>query len=178
MFKRCGIEFFFSNLNEPAALSSLSDDRFAAVVMGEVIEHILNHPLGLMKEVARVVRPGGVVVITTPNPATLANAYRTLRGTHTLWGTPHFMDLPKIDNSQVTDIGDVHYREYRACEVAHLLNESGFTVERVNYFPHGVSRQQPLLKRIVKDNPLGRLLMSHRVFGANQYVLARATVLA
>jgi 2-polyprenyl-3-methyl-5-hydroxy-6-metoxy-1,4-benzoquinol methylase len=33
--------------------------------MGEVIEHIPNHALGLMREVARVLRPHGLLVLTT-----------------------------------------------------------------------------------------------------------------
>jgi 2-polyprenyl-3-methyl-5-hydroxy-6-metoxy-1,4-benzoquinol methylase len=174
MFARCGIEFLSCNLNEPSAFSDLAAKSFSAVVMGEVIEHVLNHPLGLMKSVARVTRDKGVLLLTTPNPSTLANAYRTLRGTLTLWGTPQFMDLPKIENARLTDIGDVHYREYRACEIIHLLTESGFTVERFKYFAFGVSRNQPFLKRQLKSNPLARMLMSYRVFGVNQYVLARA----
>lgn len=173
LFERCGIDFFNSNLNEPSALDSISDSSFSAVVMGEVIEHILNHPLGLLRSVARVTRNNGVLILTTPNPATLANAYRTLRGTHTLWGTPAFMDLPKIEDARVTDIGDVHYREYRASELSHLLAESGFTVVRFKYFAFGVSRQQPLIKRILKSNPVSRPLTSRRLFGANQYALAR-----
>jgi len=173
MFARCGIQLLSCNLNEPTALNSVPDNFFSAVVMGEVIEHVLNHPLGLMKSIARITAPKGILLLTTPNPATLANAYRTLRGTHTLWGTPQFMDLPKIENAQVTDIGDVHYREYRASEITHLLAATGFTIERFKYFAYGVSREQVLIKRGLKSNPLARLLMSHRVFGANQYVLAR-----
>ena len=41
---------------------------FDVGVMGEVIEHIPNHPLGLMREVARVLRPHGLLALTTPNP--------------------------------------------------------------------------------------------------------------
>ena len=175
LFACCGIEFLFCNLNEPNAFSALPDNSFTAVVMGEVIEHILNHPLGLMKSIERIISSKGILLLTTPNPSTLANAYRTLRGTFVLWGTPQFMDLPKIENDRVTDIGDVHYREYRATEIAYLLTQSNFTIERFKYFAHGVSRNQPLIKRSLKSNPLARLLMSHRVFGSNQYVLARAS---
>lgn len=174
MFERLGISFLACNLNEPSAFDSLRQHSFSAVVMGEVIEHILNHPLGLMKSIQKLIKPDGVLLLTTPNPSTLANAYRTLRGTLTLWGTAQFMDLPKIENSKITDIGDVHYREYGAPELLHLLNKSGFAVERFKYFAHGVSINQPFLKRQLKSNHLARLLMSHRVFGGNQYVLARS----
>jgi SAM-dependent methyltransferase len=173
LFAKHGIEFVPCNLNEPTAFDAFADDSFAAVIMGEVIEHILNHPLGLMRDVASVTRDGGILLLTTPNPTTVANAYRTLRGTNSLWGTPQFMDEPKIHNAQVTDIGDVHYREYRAVEVSHLLIEAGFVIERFQYFAYGISREQPAIKRFLKGNPLARKMMSQRAFGANQYCLAR-----
>ena len=48
------------------------------VVLGEVFEHILNHPAGLLQAVFRILRPGGTVILTTPNPSTLINAVRLL----------------------------------------------------------------------------------------------------
>jgi SAM-dependent methyltransferase len=54
-----------------AALESLpfEDASFGAVVLGEVLEHVEDDAGGL-REVARVLRPGGVVAISVPrNPA-------------------------------------------------------------------------------------------------------------
>jgi SAM-dependent methyltransferase len=44
----------------------------AAVVSVETIEHVEN-PRLLMREMARIVRPGGLVVVTTPNQLSLAS---------------------------------------------------------------------------------------------------------
>lgn len=173
LFSDCGADFFCCNLNEPSALNHLPANSFAAVVMGEIFEHILNHPLGLMRSIARITSQEGALIMTTPNPATIANAYRTLMGRNSLWGTPEFMNLPKVQYGRITDIGHVHFREYLTPEISRLLSESGFMVERVEYFAHGSSRQQPLIKRLIKSNPLIRSLLSHRALGANQYVLAR-----
>src|SRR5207302_2056469 len=50
---------------------------FDAAVAGEVIEHVVDtdHLLG---ELARVIRPGGALVVTTPNLASLENRLRLL----------------------------------------------------------------------------------------------------
>ncbi len=42
------------------------DDHFDAVVMSHVIEHVLN-PIDLMRECHRILKPGGKLVLITPN---------------------------------------------------------------------------------------------------------------
>ncbi|MHB8643453.1 MAG: methyltransferase domain-containing protein [Gaiellaceae bacterium] len=52
----------------PLEALPFADDAFDAAVLGEVLEHIEDHEQAL-REVARVVRPGGVVAISVPaNP--------------------------------------------------------------------------------------------------------------
>jgi 2-polyprenyl-3-methyl-5-hydroxy-6-metoxy-1,4-benzoquinol methylase len=47
------------------------DTRFDLVIMVEVLEHVIDKA-GLLQEVARVLRPGGTLFLTTPNPDSLA----------------------------------------------------------------------------------------------------------
>jgi len=43
MFEKAGIDFFYSNLNDLDPFSGVKAP-FDVVIMGEVIEHVLNHP--------------------------------------------------------------------------------------------------------------------------------------
>ncbi|WP_157756762.1 class I SAM-dependent methyltransferase [Plantactinospora sp. KBS50] len=57
----------------------LADRSVAGVVAAELIEH-LYHPGDLLAEIARVLRPGGVLVLSTPNLATVQDRVRFLFG--------------------------------------------------------------------------------------------------
>lgn len=57
------IEWIRADLNEPLPLADSSADAIVAV---EVIEHLEN-PRAVAREWHRILRPGGLVVLTTPN---------------------------------------------------------------------------------------------------------------
>ena len=92
------------------------DGAFDAVVAAEIIEHVIDtdHLLG---EIARVLRPGGALVITTPNLASLENRLRLLLGRYPMW-----MDVG-IE-------GAGHLRYYTPRMLRHQLAGHGLRVER------------------------------------------------
>ncbi len=60
-------------------LPGIENDQFDAVVMLEVIEHVVNAE-HLLSELHRVLKPGGVLVLSTPNFAWWYNRLRVLLG--------------------------------------------------------------------------------------------------
>jgi SAM-dependent methyltransferase len=95
-----------------------ADATFDRVLATEVLEH-LAHPGLLLGECLRVLRPGGTLLLTTPNVVDLPNRLRALRGrspqSH-LFG----IDEPFRMNEWV------HRREYAPDEVRRLLRATGF----------------------------------------------------
>jgi 2-polyprenyl-3-methyl-5-hydroxy-6-metoxy-1,4-benzoquinol methylase len=150
LFRKGGVAYHASNLNDPSSLSGFSDSSFDLVLLGEVFEHILNEPARVLKEVRRLLRRDGVLILTTPNPSTLMNAIRTLRDRNVLWGTHEFLREPKVDSGKVIDRGEVHYREYPAWVVTDLLTELGYRVGHLSYIRTGISVTQSPGKRLVK----------------------------
>jgi 2-polyprenyl-3-methyl-5-hydroxy-6-metoxy-1,4-benzoquinol methylase len=171
MLRRVDAKFFYSNLNHLPPFPDLPGQAFDAVLFGEVFEHLLNHPLGVLRELNRVLRPSGVLILTTPNPCTIMNAARMLSGGFSLWGTDAFIQQPKIVDGVVIDKGDVHYREYRTAELIEALQTTGFLVEEVRYMGIGSSSGQMPIKRFAK-RVLRNTLMRQRLFGATQYLIA------
>jgi SAM-dependent methyltransferase len=93
------------------------DDSFDVVLFCEIVEHLLMDPLHALREINRVLRPGGALVMTTPNVARLGNA------------------LALVDGRNVQDrysgYGPYgrHNREYTRHELVHLLRFAGFDEE-------------------------------------------------
>jgi SAM-dependent methyltransferase len=173
LFRKANVAYTKSNLNDARPLAEYAGASFDVVLLGEVFEHILNHPAGLLTAVLRVLRPGGLIVLTTPNPSTLANAFRLLNDRYVLWGTNEFLRTAKLDDGKVIDRGDVHYHEYPAWIVRDLMKELGYQIERVDYYNAGNAPTHPLAKRAAKQLLLLTGLARKRLFAFGYIICAR-----
>lgn len=108
------------DLNEPLPFK---DRTFDGVNLAEVIEHI-EHQAQLVREIARVLREGGVLVLSTPN---VLNVFSRLRFLFTgfLRGRvrPIRYDRPP---GQAPNAYLIHFYE-----LYYLLSHSGFAIERL-----------------------------------------------
>jgi 2-polyprenyl-3-methyl-5-hydroxy-6-metoxy-1,4-benzoquinol methylase len=176
-FAKLGVKYFDTNFNTPAPFPDTEDNSFDVILFGEVFEHLLFHPVGMLRELHRLLVPGGILILTTPNPSTLANAVRVLLGKHTLWGTPEFMQTPKFEveesgQTTVIDMGEIHYREYLQRELVGAFRATGFEIAKASYVGTGNSAAQSLLKRTTKSL-LGSMGMHNRLFASSNYLIGR-----
>lgn len=115
--RRCDIE------TEQVPFASGSVD---AVIFNELFEHLRVNPIATLREVHRVLRPGGRLLLSTPN-------LRSLRGLRNLLlhGRGHAASGGVYEQyEKLETIGHMgHVREYTAREVAELLSRTGFEVE-------------------------------------------------
>jgi SAM-dependent methyltransferase len=173
LFKLTGVRFFTSNLNHLDPWPDVAGGSFDDDLFGEVFEHLLNHPLGLLAQLHRMLRPGGLLLLTTPNPSALANAMCVALDQHILWGTEDFASIPKIVDGQIIEKGEIHYREYRSQELRNFLPFTGFQVDVCGYIGLALPSAVSSVKRLAKGF-LGIVgLTNSRLFAICNYTIAR-----
>ena len=91
----------------------LADGTFDCVILSEVVEH-LEAPQISIQEAARVLRPGGRLLITTPN-------YRSLWPLME-WAVDRLNMAPKMG-------GEQHISRFHSANLRHLLTELGLGIE-------------------------------------------------
>ncbi len=110
--------------------------RFDAVACAGVIEHIPHTPRHLMETLTRLLRPGGILILDTPN---LAYLYRRLA---LMEGQTIF---PPIAQQYYTELPfEGHHREYTVAEVEWMLVAAGHAVLSVETFNYSVFSQPEL----------------------------------
>jgi SAM-dependent methyltransferase len=168
-----GVELVQANFNEDDFLRALGDTEVDVVVSTEVLEHVFNHPWGYLCECWRVVRKGGFLALTTPNPCTAANALRLLLGRPILWDDAWFAKTPKVQDGELTAYPFVHYREYPPTVFAELVSAlPGASIVRSGFVANRGPLSSPLKAFALKGVELLRLdharLLSH-----TQYALLK-----
>jgi glycosyltransferase involved in cell wall biosynthesis/SAM-dependent methyltransferase len=98
-----------------------SDSYFATVLCCELIEHLPSDPMHMMSEINRILRPGGQVVITTPNICSNRAISAILHGYHPGFFPAYIRPNPGGDPTEAR-----HNREYAPRELALLFRDSGF----------------------------------------------------
>lgn len=104
------------------------DDLFDSVILSEVLEHIDDDVAGL-REVLRVLKPGGVVAITVPNvnyPFWWDPINKTLE---MLFGT-------HIQRGPLAGIWANHVRLYSRDELKNAALDAGFVIDEERAFTH------------------------------------------
>ena len=100
------------NLERISALQVFPENHFDLVLFTEVVEHITFNPVAMWREIHRVTRPGGRIVVTTPN-------YYALRGR--FWSVRRLLarDGGGLDVADIVNLRTYahHWKEYSLREL-------------------------------------------------------------
>ncbi len=105
-----------------------ADDTFDAAILSEILEH-LDHDVDGLREVYRVLKPGGVVAITVPN------------ADYPFWWDPinktlELLFKTHIQHGPLAGIWANHVRLYRREQLREAVLAAGFEVEEERAFTH------------------------------------------
>ncbi|MCX2922861.1 class I SAM-dependent methyltransferase [Streptomyces sp. NEAU-W12] len=129
-----------------------------AVLFSEVIEHLVD-PDAALEEIHRVLRPGGHLMLSTPNLAAWYNRALLLAGVQPVFSEVSLRGIHGRPGSEVVG----HLRLYTARALREFVAASGFTVVRLEGAPfHGVPRPLRMLDRLACARPpLASILLLH-----------------
>ncbi|MFV9507112.1 MAG: class I SAM-dependent methyltransferase [Oscillochloridaceae bacterium umkhey_bin13] len=131
LWDRLGVEVRRANLEREAL--PFASASFDWVVFSEVIEHLLYSPLPVLREFARVLRPGGQVLITTPNELYFKSRMRTILRA-LLWQSlstrAEFQHQMRLEGEARYT---THARTYTMGELCWLMEEAGLKVVQRRY---------------------------------------------
>ncbi|HWF90903.1 MAG TPA: glycosyltransferase [Terriglobales bacterium] len=136
------------------------DGSFDVVLCCEMLEHLITDPMGVIAEVNRVLKPNGLLLLTTPNMASAKSVEYALRGE-----SPYIYGRYEPGGRPT----DHHNREYTTNEVERLVVLGGFHPERVFTQDSWWNRDRSLLRLFASRGlPVARR-------GDNTLCLARKT---
>jgi SAM-dependent methyltransferase len=110
------------------------DDFFDAVVCCQALEHFSHSHLPAVKEMHRVLRPGGILELDVPNVVCFRNRSRLLRGKHITYDyEKHYLYAEPILYKGRSYFPDRHNREFTKKELEILFDAAGFKNHQVSF---------------------------------------------
>lgn len=140
------------------------DGHFSTVLCCELIEHLAEDPMFLMSEVNRILKPGGHLVLTTPNIGSLRAISAILLGYH-----PGFFPAYLKPSESGSDEAR-HSREYTPQEVMTMYLDAGFEMTLLDTGPF---RDVPRPEEHWILHLLDRYMLSSQYRGDGIYAVGR-----
>jgi glycosyltransferase involved in cell wall biosynthesis/SAM-dependent methyltransferase len=159
----CDIELFDAEKDR----FSYDDQYFSTVLCCELLEHLTGDPMHMMSEINRILKPGGHLVLTTPNIGSLRAIAAILEGYHPGF-FPAYIRAP--ENGEEPEAR--HNREYTPKEIVLLLLDSGFEVTLLETGPF---REEPKPELAWIRHLLTRYELSQDLRGDGIYAVGRKT---
>lgn len=140
------------------------DDSFDLVTWCEVIEHLTENPVHTLAEIHRVLKPGGALVLSTPNASRADSIANFLAGRNIY--DPYHLGAPLK--------GSRHSREYTFSELKELLEGCGYSIDRmedIDIYPTPSRNRKAF--RWLMNSVLSRMTKGH--YRYHLFVRARKT---
>ena len=140
---------------------------FDTVLCCELIEHLFADPMHMMTEINRILKPGGHLLITTPNIGSMRAIAAILSGYHPAFFPAYIQPRNECEETEAR-----HNREYVPMEVQHLLTDAGFELVRLET---GEFLDEPHPEFGWVDHLLERYQLRRTLRGDGIYALGRKT---
>ena len=134
--------------------------HFQTVLCCELLEHLARDPMYMLDEIHRILRPGGSLVLTTPNVVSLRALSAALQGFHPMLFPAYLKNSTEAR----------HAREYTPKEIRMLLENAGLEVTLLETGPY---RDEPAPQLAWVEHLLDQYLLDRHLRGDCIYAVAR-----
>jgi SAM-dependent methyltransferase len=145
-YRQAGIECVATNLKRYQF--PYADAHFDFVIMCETLEHLNFNPLPVIKEINRVMKPGGLLYLTVPNQLSAGNRLKLLRGETIQASVEQFYQQLDLRMNMIVGL---HWREYSKADLFALLEPMGFKIRRHYFYQEDKRYRYKRLKFSFKD---------------------------
>jgi SAM-dependent methyltransferase len=132
----------YSECDAGAEPLPFSDNQFDVVTYTDVMEHHSFSPKRVLREIHRVLVPGGCVILVTPNHASLYNRFKLLFGGSVNDDFDYFFDMCAEEK-----VYEGHHREYTRAEIKTALRRTDFQVRECRVFEQDLTSLLRYLRR-------------------------------
>jgi len=137
------------------------NQSFDLVCFNEVIEHLSGNLLEVIQRVSGCVKPGGKLLITTPNLRSLSGLHSLLVANSGLASKPYETVRAQYERRSSTNGYFGHLREFTPKEVVDLITSFGFSITATK-FQASYMRQSYTVRAVAL---LEHLVPRYRLFG-------------
>ncbi|MEK6280509.1 MAG: glycosyltransferase [Acidobacteriota bacterium] len=153
------VTFPFKQFNVEHDIFPYDDDSFDVVLFCEIIEHLQSDPVHALVEIRRVLKPRGILVLTTPNVGRLDNVRKVIAGENIYDPYSGYGPYGR------------HNREYTPQDLVSLLSANGFNVRTL--FTADVNAERSSSRVSIETvAPLVR----HRQPDLGQYIFCQSSI--
>ncbi|NWC85301.1 methyltransferase domain-containing protein [Pseudomonas reactans] len=117
--KKTHVDLTYSHFNIEEDAFPFESGSLDIVLFCEIIEHLLNDPCAVLRQIKRVLRDDGTLVLTTPNVNRIENVARMIVGANLYDPYSGYGPYGR------------HNREYNKHELYNLLTYLGFTIDEI-----------------------------------------------
>jgi SAM-dependent methyltransferase len=151
------VDLTYSHFNIEEDPFPFESESLDVVLFCEIIEHLLNDPCKVLREIKRILRKDGTLVLTTPNVGRIENVARLIVGTNINDGYSAFGPYGR------------HNREYNKHELHLLLTYLGFTIDEM----FSADVHDNMTGSYLDPDKFGHLI-EYRKHDLGQYIFVRA----
>lgn len=152
------IRYKYKHFNVERDRFPYEDETFDVVLFCEILEHLLSDPVHALIEIRRVLKPGGTLIITTPNVVRLENVRKMIAGQNIYDPYSGYGPYGR------------HNREYTQQDLFNLLTANGFRANSL--FTADVTEAAAEVDSAVKEI----VVLRNRRPELGQYIFCRCTV--